>query len=148
MDSLRLGAPGRRRALRWAARDRGYLFNIAFLRRAFQPSFELHGIWRSGPLELTTRWTMAMSLTVVPPILRGLWSPSLLFTGVSLMSLNPASRKISRHVDRWDSVRNNDYLSTEAVADMFRQARSHTPQPHFKGTVCMPFVIGQRSGAS
>ena len=44
----------------------GYLFNIAFLKRVFQPNFVLHDVRRTGPLELTTRWTMDMSLAVGP----------------------------------------------------------------------------------
>lgn len=34
----------------------GYLFNIAFLKKVFQPTFVLHDVRRTGPLELTTRW--------------------------------------------------------------------------------------------
>ena len=47
-------------------RPAGYLFNIAFLKRVFQPTFVLHDVRRTGPLELTTRWTMVMGLAVGP----------------------------------------------------------------------------------
>lgn len=41
----------------------GYLANISFLRIALSPKFHLHDIRRTGPLELTTRWTMDMELS-------------------------------------------------------------------------------------
>lgn len=44
----------------------GYLFNIAFLRRVFAPTFVLHDVRRTGPLQLTTRWTMDMTLAFAP----------------------------------------------------------------------------------
>lgn len=40
------------------------MFNIAMLRRVFSPTFTLHDIRRTGPLELTTRWTMTMCLSL------------------------------------------------------------------------------------
>lgn len=97
----------------------GYLFNIQFLRRVFSPVFRLHGIKRTGPLQLTTRWTMDMRLAVVPPLVP--WDPTLVFTGVSILDVDPVSRKLCRHVDLWDSVHNNAFLSPEAVSDLFGQ---------------------------
>ena len=122
----------------------GYLFNIAMLRRVFNPAFTLHSVRRSGPLELTTRWTMEMQLDVWP--LRALWAPRLSFTarrrarppapshprdrvrdaarglqGVSIMGVNPATGKFNRHEDRWDSLNDNTYFSLEGVADLLRQ---------------------------
>lgn len=42
----------------------GYLFNIQFLRRAFGPRFILHDLRQTGNHEITSRWTMLMSLQV------------------------------------------------------------------------------------
>jgi Uncharacterized conserved protein (DUF2358) len=42
----------------------GYLFNIQFLRRIFGPQFTLHDLRRTGDHEITSRWTMIMSLQV------------------------------------------------------------------------------------
>jgi hypothetical protein len=68
----------------------GYLFNIAFLRRVFSPIFVLHDIRRTGPLEVTTRWTMRMGLAVARgTLLRRVWDPRLTFTGTSIMGINP-----------------------------------------------------------
>jgi hypothetical protein len=101
----------------------GYLFNIQMLRRVFAPSFLLHSVTRTGPLQarsrhafarmhartharmhaalrnfcgaqLTTRWTMAMKVAVNP--LAALWSPELLFTGVSILGVNPDSGRLCR----------------------------------------------------
>ncbi|KAK3246006.1 hypothetical protein CYMTET_44445 [Cymbomonas tetramitiformis] len=65
----------------------GYLFNIQMLRRVFDPDFILHSVTQSGPSELTTRWTMTMSLTVNP--FKTWWSPELIWTGTSIMGVNP-----------------------------------------------------------
>ena len=43
----------------------GYLFNIQFLRRAFGPRFILHDLRQTGDHEITSRWTMLMSLQVI-----------------------------------------------------------------------------------
>ena len=104
----------------------GYLFNIQMLRRVFSPSFTLHSVLRTGPLQLSTRWTMGMRVTTP---LSFAWSPELLFTGVSIMDVNP-SGKFCRHVDLWDSIDNNAYLSGEAVADLLKQltALQRTPE--------------------
>ena len=73
-----------------AASPAGYLFNIAFLRRVFTPTFTLHDVRRSGPLEVTTRWAMSMSLSFArgTPLGR-VWDPTLTFTGTSIMAINP-----------------------------------------------------------
>lgn len=56
---------------------KGYMFNIAMLRRVFSPTFTLHDIRRTGPLELTTRWTMTMCLSLARAAARSL-APSCL----------------------------------------------------------------------
>ncbi|KAI7844760.1 hypothetical protein COHA_001642 [Chlorella ohadii] len=102
---------------------KGYLFNIAFLKRVFQPNFVLHDVRRTGPLELTTRWTMDMSLAVGPQgsPLRRLWDPRLTFTGTSIMGINPATGKFNRHTDTWDAVQQQGYFSLEAFVHMLSQ---------------------------
>lgn len=47
-----LPAPFHNDVCAWAA---GYLFNINFLKNVFAPTFVLHDVRRTGPLELTTR---------------------------------------------------------------------------------------------
>ena len=106
----------------------GYMYNIAFLRRAFAPTFILHSVVRSGELELTTRWTMDMKVATPGPLSQ-LWSPELLFTGTSVLSVNPATGKFSAHVDYWDSINDNRYLSLEAVRDLFAQLLSLQKTP-------------------
>ena len=98
----------------------GYLFNIQFLRRVFNPTFQLHGIQRTGDLQVTTRWTMDMRLAGMPAT----GAPLLTFTGVSILDVDPKSRKLCRHVDKWDSIVNNRYLSLEAVGDLVGQLLS------------------------
>ena len=40
----------------------GYAFNIQMLRRVFSPEYVMHDIRKSGPWEITTRWTMTMAV--------------------------------------------------------------------------------------
>lgn len=95
----------------------GYLFNIQMLRYLFRPKFELHSVKQSGPSEITTRWTMTMKFALLP------WRPELIFTGVSVMGINPTTGKFLSHVDYWDSIKDNEYFSLEGVVDLVKQLR-------------------------
>lgn len=93
----------------------GYLFNIQLLRRVFDPLFELHSVKQTGLNEITTRWTMTMNFRLLP------WNPELVFTGTSVMTVNPETGKFCRHVDYWDSIKNNEYFSFEGLIDVLKQ---------------------------
>lgn len=95
----------------------GYLFNIAMLKLVFSPNFQLHWVRQTGPYELTTRWTMEMTFSLLP------WKPLLVFTGTSVMGINPENGKFCSHVDYWDSIKNNDYFSSEGLVDLIKQLR-------------------------
>ncbi|KAL5100920.1 hypothetical protein RYX36_005247 [Vicia faba] len=95
----------------------GYLFNISLLKTLFTPKFHLHWVKPTGAYEITTRWTMVMKFTLLP------WKPELVFTGTSLMGVNPHNGKFCSHLDFWDSLNNNDYFSVEGLWDVFRQLR-------------------------
>ena len=100
----------------------GYLFNIQLLRRLFSPTFKLLAVRQTGAWELTTRWTMGMQFALLP------WRPPLVFTGTSIMGVDPVSRKFISHVDTWDSIDDQAYLSIEGLQDLVRQLRpSLTP---------------------
>ncbi|KAJ9163252.1 hypothetical protein P3X46_022941 [Hevea brasiliensis] len=95
----------------------GYLFNIALLKVLFRPQFFLHWVKQTGPYEITTRWTMVMKFTLLP------WKPELIFTGTSVMGINPDTGKFCSHLDFWDSIKNNEYFSLEGLWDVFKQLR-------------------------
>ncbi|KAM7275932.1 hypothetical protein ACFE04_017798 [Oxalis oulophora] len=95
----------------------GYLFNIALLKSLFTPLFQLHWAKQTGPYEITTRWTMIMKFVILP------WKPELVFTGLSVMGINPENGKFCSHVDYWDSIKNNEYFSVEGLLDVLRQLR-------------------------
>ncbi|KAK6135507.1 hypothetical protein DH2020_030760 [Rehmannia glutinosa] len=99
----------------------GYLFNIAMLRKLFSPDFLLHWVKQTGPYEITTRWTMVMKFILLP------WKPELVFTGTSVMGINPETKKFCSHVDYWDSIENNDYFSVEGLLDVAKQVRKYDP---------------------
>ncbi|KAK2630723.1 hypothetical protein QOZ80_6AG0544140 [Eleusine coracana subsp. coracana] len=101
----------------------GYLFNIRLLKLLFRPDFYLHSVKQTGPYELTTRWTMVMKFMLLP------WKPELVFTGLSIMGVNPQNLKFNSHVDLWDSIQNNEYFSFEGLSDVFKQLRIYkTPE--------------------
>ncbi|KAJ8750445.1 hypothetical protein K2173_015584 [Erythroxylum novogranatense] len=101
----------------------GYLFNIALLKVLFRPQFFLHWVKQTGPFEITTRWTMVMMFMLLP------WKPELVFTGTSIMGINPDTGKFCSHVDFWDSIRDNDYFSLQGLWDVFKQLRIYkTPE--------------------
>lgn len=101
----------------------GYLFNIQFLRRAFNPKFELHEIWASDDRSVTTRWTMTMDFTLTQnlPLINQIFKPTIIFTGTSTYVYNPLSGKICKHIDTWDSIQNQEYFSIEGFQDFFKQ---------------------------
>ncbi|OIT22782.1 PREDICTED: uncharacterized protein LOC109217134 isoform X1 [Nicotiana attenuata] len=95
----------------------GYLFNIAMLKQLFKPDFQLHWAKQTGPYEITTRWTMVMKFILLP------WKPELVFTGTSVMGVNPETNKFNSHVDYWDSIKNNEYFSLEGLLEVIKQLR-------------------------
>lgn len=102
----------------------GYLLNIAFLRRVFDPSFSLLDIRQTGPYEITTRWSMKMQPTFIKfPALQRVWNPVLTFTGTSVMVVNPATGRFNRHEDTWDALSDSGqkFFSLEAFIHMLSQ---------------------------
>ncbi|CAH9089434.1 unnamed protein product [Cuscuta epithymum] len=73
----------------------GYLLNIAALKLLFRPKFSLHWVKQTGGSEITTRWTMVMKFLPLP------WQPELVFTGTSVMTVNPETKKFISHVLRY-----------------------------------------------
>ncbi|OEL22425.1 hypothetical protein BAE44_0016554 [Dichanthelium oligosanthes] len=131
----------------------GYLFNIRLLKLLFRPDFYLHAVKQTGPYELTTRWTMVMKFMLLP------WKPELIFTGLSIMGVNPQNLKFNSHVDIWDSIQNNEYFSFEGLLDVFKQLRIYktpdieTPNylilkrtAHYEVRSYAPFLIVEAKG--
>ena len=101
---------------------RGYLLNIEFLKKVFDPKFNLLDIRQTGPNEITTRWSMVMKPTFVRlPAIQKFWNPVLTFTGTSIMTVNPATGKFNSHSDTWDAVSNQEFFSLEAFSHMLSQ---------------------------
>lgn len=40
---------------------------------------------------------------------------------MSILEVNPQTRRFRSHVDKWDSIKNNEYFSFEGVADLLKQ---------------------------
>jgi hypothetical protein len=74
---------------------------------------------RADIYELTTRWTMGMKLGWVP--FAAFWTPEFVFTGTSIMGISPSTGKFISHVDTWDSIQNQEFLSADAVKDLIAQ---------------------------
>ncbi|XP_057467091.1 heme-binding-like protein At3g10130, chloroplastic isoform X2 [Actinidia eriantha] len=60
---------------------------------------------------------MVMTFVLLP------WKPELVFTGTSVMGINPETEKFCSHVDYWDSIKCNDYFSFEGLLDVIKQLR-------------------------
>ncbi|KAG0514963.1 hypothetical protein BDA96_10G238400 [Sorghum bicolor] len=108
---------------------------------------------QAGPYELTTRWTMVMKFMLLP------WKPELVFTGLSIMGVNPQNLKFNSHVDLWDSIQNNEYFSSEGLLDVFKQLRIYktpdieTPNylilkrtAHYEVRSYAPFLVVEAKG--
>ena len=104
----------------------GYVFNIKMLRRVFAPTFQLHDIKQTAQNELTTRWTMSMQFTFnkYNP-LRKYWDPQLLFTGTSIMGVNPDTGDFPQAV-----------LSQSCLVYDQADAMLHTFSPNFLWHCC------------
>ena len=103
----------------------GYKFNIDMLREVFKPTYTMHDIYQTGPWEISTRWTMVMGLPAFP----FMWKPTLTFTGLSIMGIDPETKKVKTHVDTWDSIENQKHLSPEGVAEVLKQIFDFSQTP-------------------
>ncbi|XP_071742278.1 uncharacterized protein [Rutidosis leptorrhynchoides] len=101
----------------------GYLFYISLLKLLFSANLQIHWIKQTGDYEITARWTTEMRYYGLP------WKPLLVVTGTSVLGINPENGKFCSHMDYWDSVKNNDYLSFESLVDIMKQMCSYkTPE--------------------
>ena len=107
----------------------GYLFNISMLKNVFRPVYTMHSIEQTGDWELSTRWTMNMTLPKLPFF----WGPDLTFTGTSVMGINPATMRVSTHFDTWDAIQTQGFFlktgDPGGVAEVLRQIFDFTLQP-------------------
>eukprot|EP00884_Botryococcus_braunii_P022101 jgi/Botrbrau1/8575/Bobra.0359s0038.1 len=98
---------------------KGYLFNIAALRRVFDPDYKLLDLRQTGEFEITTRWSMRMRLSINP--IPKYWPAQMLFTGVSILGINPSTGRFNRHIDYWDAIKDQKYFSLEAFGHVLSQ---------------------------
>ena len=102
-----------------------YLLNIAFLRVAFRPDFELHALAQTGPWEFQARWTMRLAMPSFGPM-RSVWDPEVAFTGVSIYGIKPETGRVATHTDYWDSLPRDaqKFFSVQAARDFLGMAGS------------------------
>ncbi|XP_023875333.1 heme-binding-like protein At3g10130, chloroplastic isoform X3 [Quercus suber] len=87
------------------------------------------------------------------------WNPELVFTGTSIMGINPETGKFCSHVDFWDSIKKNDYFSLEGLLDVLKQLRMYkTPDlespkyqilkrtANFEVRKYTPFIVVEANG--
>ncbi|KAK9837901.1 hypothetical protein WJX74_007465 [Apatococcus lobatus] len=112
----------------------GYLFNISMLKVVFAPIFELHDLRQTAEHEITTRWTMTMKFTLnkYSPIKKW-WSPVLVFTGISIMGINPKNGKVNKHLDAWDAIKNQEFFSFEGFKHVLSQMLTTQKIPDLDG---------------
>ena len=56
-----------------------------------------------------------------PPALRAVYAPQLRFSGTSIMGVSAATGKFASHVDTWDAIERQAFLSPEGVAELLAQ---------------------------
>eukprot|EP00607_Mallomonas_marina_P008089 CAMPEP_0182417576 /NCGR_PEP_ID=MMETSP1167-20130531/2041_1 /TAXON_ID=2988 /ORGANISM="Mallomonas Sp, Strain CCMP3275" /LENGTH=319 /DNA_ID=CAMNT_0024591241 /DNA_START=190 /DNA_END=1149 /DNA_ORIENTATION=+ len=94
-------------------------------------SIALHSITKPSKTKLISRWTLRVTVKVLP------WSPTARFTGVSIYTLN-SSGKVTKQDDYWDSVnlKEGDYSPvslvegvTDFLSQLKREAGAQTAAP-------------------
>ncbi|XP_077211667.1 SOUL heme-binding family protein isoform X2 [Tasmannia lanceolata] len=93
------------------------LFPVRYNDKYYTDALSSGDFTKLGPYEITTRWTMVMKFLLLP------WKPELVFTGTSIMGINPETQKFCSHVDFWDSIKENEYFSLEGFLDVLKQLR-------------------------
>lgn len=104
----------------------GYSLNVRFLTTIFAVKFKLLDIGVVGPEKVVARWSMEATSRLAPVLP---WKPKAVFTGISEYTVDTVSGLITEHIDKWDSVEDNDFLSVEAVryiATSLTQVKMHT----------------------
>eukprot|EP00798_Chlamydomonas_sp_ICE-L_P028063 gene28063-31166_t len=88
--------------------------NMKMLKTLFAIDFDLHSIAVTGADEVTARRAMGMGMWLLP------WKPSLNFTGTTHYKVDPDSGTILAHVDIWDAIKHNRFLSLEGLQHVMK----------------------------
>jgi hypothetical protein len=89
-----------------------YSFMISLLATVFDNKFEIFDIGVTGTGRITARWSLEMRFRLLPVLP---WKPTAVFTGTTEYTIDAVSGLITRHIDRWDAVEENAYLSLEGL---------------------------------
>ena len=104
----------------------GYVLNVKALATLFRTSFELFEVSQSGPTSIHTRWTLSLTpkVALILP-----WNPQAVISGVSDYEVDAASGLITRHVDKWDALPEDNILSgLRYVLGSFAQVRRRSAE--------------------
>lgn len=116
------------------ARVQGFVRNLAFLKAAFNPTYEVFAVRQLNDTDVEARWSM--SFDVVPILdspLGSFWRPRMEFTGTSIYGTNPETGLVERHIDGWDNLDVSDYFSAPAFVDVLSQIFSLEQTPRLEG---------------
>eukprot|EP00208_Stichococcus_sp_RCC1054_P001927 CAMPEP_0206139532 /NCGR_PEP_ID=MMETSP1473-20131121/6270_1 /ASSEMBLY_ACC=CAM_ASM_001109 /TAXON_ID=1461547 /ORGANISM="Stichococcus sp, Strain RCC1054" /LENGTH=478 /DNA_ID=CAMNT_0053533357 /DNA_START=149 /DNA_END=1585 /DNA_ORIENTATION=+ len=111
--------------VRLKGRD-GYAANVRLMRMLFNISFTVHKTQPREPDAVDLWWTMVLK----PRFL--LWRPQLTLTGRSHYGVN-AQGVIISHLDTWDALADNSFLSLEALALCIRSFLNPQQTPDLEG---------------
>jgi hypothetical protein len=90
----------------------GYCFNISLLTTVFDIRFDLHDVAITASDRISSRWSMELQFKFLPFLP---WKPKAIITGTSDYGVDLTSGLIISHVDKWDAVENNQFLSIEGL---------------------------------
>lgn len=82
---------------------------------------------------------MSMEMWMMP------WRPVLDFTGRSIYRIDPDNGMILQHVDEWDAISNNQFLSLEAVQHVLRQFLDVQVTPSLQGPKFQVCTMGMHN---
>lgn len=100
-----------------------FLSALKLLRAAFGPELVIHELRRTNNCTMMCRWTMRMTLQFLKRMgaLRQFWDPEMIFTGVSVMKINPRTGRCCSCIDHWDAVDDRSYPSFAAMKNVHVQ---------------------------
>jgi hypothetical protein len=111
----------------------GYKANIVFLRNFLAPIYEIWDIKQDpdNEWEMLVRWSFTMQFWFnrwLPT--KVIWDPRLVFTGITVLGVDPKTGKFNKHVDLWDSNQNNKFFSVEGFVFVLRQMINFSKPPN------------------
>jgi len=84
--------------------------------RAFNTRLDLHTCEVVGEDTVVARWSMDLTAWMLP------WAPTITITGTTTYLVDLDSGRVVQHVDTWDAISHQEFISLEGLVHLMRQA--------------------------